>query len=187
MCVAHIQKPSFHWTWKPLDICLSWYPLRPRGASQSESRQIHPGLDTLFHLYEWHWTEWRRVCPQEQSCHWIISRDAIQGDPWSLGRRSAPSISRIWDAERSNGRVVRPLSRRVSRRKLSILYILSTPAFVQPSSLITVLTSSRRGSRNSGLARRRYKTLVVVYEHTMSRTALQGETEGHDLPETLNG
>src|SRR6266566_3210484 len=53
---------------------------------------------------------------------------------------------------RSNERMEKPLSRWLSRRKLSILYILSTPAFVQPSSSIAATASSRRGSRYSGLA-----------------------------------
>ena len=85
-----------------------------------------------------------------------------------------------------NKRRPRPSTRWVSLRKLSILCILSIPAFVQPSSLITASTSSRRGSRYSGLARRRYKICVTVYERTMSRTASQGETEARDLPETSN-
>ena len=63
----------------------------------------------------------------------------------------------------SNERTPKPSSRWVSRMKLSILYILSSPAFVQPSSLMAAPTSSRRGSRYSGLARRRYKTCVAVY------------------------
>jgi hypothetical protein len=191
MCVVLVQKPRFHWTWRPTDIRLSWYPLHSRGASQSESRQIHPGLDRLFNLYEWHWPEWRRVCPQEMPGI-VMPLDNVNGRnarrlmaTRKKGRAHQYLVFGVLKG--SNGRVLRPSSRWVSRRKLSILYILSTPAFIQPSSLITALTSSRRGSRYSGLTRRRYKTCVTVYEHTMSRTASQGETEGHDLPETLYG
>ena len=78
----------------------------------------------------------------------------------------------------SNERPMKVLSRRLSRRKLSILYILSIPAFVQPSSLITASTSSRRGLRYSGLERRRYRSCVAVYGQAMIRNALQMET-GH--------
>ena len=53
-------------------------------------------------------------------------------------------------------------SRWVSRRKLSILCILSIPAFVHPSSVITASTSWRRGSVYSGFARRRYNACVRV-------------------------
>src|SRR6266436_8449421 len=62
----------------------------------------------------------------------------------------------------SNGLVVTPSSRCVSRRKLSIWYILSIPAFVQPSSLVTVSTSLRRGSIYSGLERSRYNNCAIV-------------------------
>ena len=63
----------------------------------------------------------------------------------------------------SNEQRPRPSSRWVSRRKLSILCILSIPAFVQPSSAITASISLRRGSVYSGFARRRYNTCVSVY------------------------
>ena len=66
-----------------------------------------------------------------------------------------------------NAQRARPSTRWVSRRKLSILCILSIPAFVQPSSAITASTSSRRGSIYSGFARRRYNTCVSVYWHAM--------------------
>ncbi len=59
----------------------------------------------------------------------------------------------------------RPSMRWASRKKLSILCILSIPAFVQPSSLITASTSWRSGSICSGWARRRYNTCVSVYRH----------------------
>ncbi len=68
-----------------------------------------------------------------------------------------------------NERVAKPSNRWVSRSKLSILYILSIPAFVQPSSLITASTSWRRDSIYSGLERRRYNTCVVVYRRAMIR------------------
>ena len=56
----------------------------------------------------------------------------------------------------------KPSTRWLSRRKLSTLCILSIPAFVQPSSAITVSISWRRGSIYSGLARRRYNNCVSV-------------------------
>ena len=114
-------------------------------------------------------------------CEWAQHK-TNQGD-WEEARLTSAVCTR--DRE-YNERRPRPSTRWVSLRKLSILCILSTPAFVQPSSLITASTSSRRGSRYSGLARRRYKTCVTVYDLTMSMTASQGETEGHDLPETSN-
>jgi hypothetical protein len=115
-------------------------------------------------------------------CEWAQHKTS-QGD-WKEARLTLAFFTR----EREyNGRRLIPSTRWVSLRKLSILYILSTPAFVQPSSLITASTSSRRGPIYSGLARRRYKTCVTVYEHTVNRTTSQGETEGHDLPETSNG
>ena len=52
MCAAPDQMLDIRWTLKPFDICSSWCPLHSRGASQSEIRQIHRGLDRLFHLYE---------------------------------------------------------------------------------------------------------------------------------------
>src|SRR6266404_4834621 len=81
-----------------------------------------------------------------------------------------------------NERKVMPSSRWVSQRKLSILCILSIPAFVQPSSLITASTSCRRGSIYSGWARRRYNTCVIVYRHATIRIAPYVETEYHHLP-----
>src|SRR6266576_1279025 len=111
-------------------------------------------------------------------------RETAHGD-WE--ETESGSVSRTWGAEEGPNELAPiPSSRWVSRRKLSILYILSIPAFIQPSSLITASTSSRRGSRYSGWARRRYKICVTVYERTMSRTASQGETEARDLPETSN-
>jgi hypothetical protein len=59
--------------------------------------------------------------------------------------------------------VVRPSIRWVSLTKLSILCILSIPAFVQPSSATTASTSWRRGSIYWGFARRRYNICVRVY------------------------
>jgi hypothetical protein len=82
----------------------------------------------------------------------------------------------------SNERVMKLLSRRLSRRKLSTLCILSIPAFVQPSSLITASTSSRRGLRYSGLSRRPYRTCVAVYGQAVIRNVLQIETEHQHLP-----
>lgn len=77
--------------------------------------------------------------------------------------RRADQYLVLWVLMREyNERGAIPSSRWVSLRKLSILYILSIPAFVQPSSLTTESTSSRRGSRYSGLERRRYKTCVTV-------------------------
>ena len=63
----------------------------------------------------------------------------------------------------SDEQMPRPSIRWVSRRKLSILCILSIPAFVQPSSEITVSTSRRRGSRYSGFASSRYNICASVY------------------------
>ena len=63
----------------------------------------------------------------------------------------------------SDERVVRPSIRWVSLTKLSILCILSIPAFVQPSSATTASTSWRRGSIYCGFARRRYNICVIVY------------------------
>jgi hypothetical protein len=68
-----------------------------------------------------------------------------------------------------NERELKPSNRWVSRSKLSILYILSIPDFVQPSSLITASTSWRRDSIYSGLERRRYNTCVIVYWRVMIR------------------
>jgi hypothetical protein len=62
-----------------------------------------------------------------------------------------------------NERRVKLSTRWASRMKLSILCILSIPAFVQPSSVITASTSWRRGSIYSGFARRRYNACVKVY------------------------
>ena len=115
-------------------------------------------------------------------CEWAQHK-TNQGN-WKEARLTSAFLTR--DRE-YNERRPRPSTRWVSLSKLSILCILSIPAFVQPSSLITASTSSRRGSRYSGLARRRYKICVTVYERTMNRTASQGETEDRDLPETLNG
>ncbi len=50
--------------------------------------------------------------------------------------------------------MVRPSICWVSLKKLSILCILSIPAFVQPSSATTASTSRRRGSIYPGFARR---------------------------------
>jgi hypothetical protein len=80
--------------------------------------------------------------------------------------------------KKSNERRVKPSSRRDSLRKLSILYILSIPAFVQPSSLVTVSISLRSGSIYSELERRRYKTCMTVYWHAMIRL-LYGKTGRH--------
>ena len=74
------------------------------------------------------------------------------------------SAFRSWMLKKeSNEQMPRPSSRWDSRRKLSILCILSMPAFVQPSSAITASTSWRRGSTYSGCARRRYNSWVRVY------------------------
>src|SRR6266478_339139 len=83
-----------------------------------------------------------------------------------------------------NEPTVMPPSRWVSRRKLSILCILSIPTFVQPSSPITASTSRRRGSIYSGWERRRYNTCVIVYPHPMISIPPYVETEYHDLPKT---
>jgi hypothetical protein len=72
------------------------------------------------------------------------------------------SAFRIGTQREFNKQRAKPSARWVSRRKLSILCILSIPAFVQPSSLITASTSSRRGSIYSGFARRRYNTCANV-------------------------
>src|SRR6266852_9949581 len=72
----------------------------------------------------------------------------------------------------------RPSTRWVSLRKLSILCILSTPAFVQPSALITASTSWRSGSIFSGWARRRYNTCVSVYWHARIRLHYERRREG---------
>ena len=77
----------------------------------------------------------------------------------------------------SNEQRPRPPSRWVSRRKLSILCILSIPAFVQASSAITASTSSRRGSTYSGFSRRRYNTCVSVYWYAIIRTPSQGRDD----------
>jgi hypothetical protein len=74
------------------------------------------------------------------------------------------SVFRSWTLKKeSNEQRPRPSSRWDSRRKLSILCILSIPAFVQPSSATTASTSWRRGSTYSGCARRRYNSWVRVY------------------------
>src|SRR6266403_1128728 len=83
-----------------------------------------------------------------------------------------------------NERKAMPPNRWVSRRKLSILCILSIPAFVQPSSLITASTSCRSGSIYSGWERRRYNTCIIVYRHAVIRIAPYVETECHHLPKT---
>src|SRR6266403_4406046 len=77
-----------------------------------------------------------------------------------------------------------PSNRCVSWKKLSILCILSIPAFVQPSSLITASTSWRRGSMYSGWERRRYNTCMNIYRHAMIRVSPYVETECHHLPKT---
>src|SRR6266850_1494938 len=74
----------------------------------------------------------------------------------------------------SNERRVKPSTRWLSRKKLSILCILSIAAFVQPSSATTASTSWRRGSIYSGLERRRYNAWVIVYRYAIVRTALSG-------------
>ncbi len=66
-------------------------------------------------------------------------RKTAQG-PWE--NVEGESVPHTWGAGKElNERKTMPSSRWVSRRKLSILCILSIPAFVQPSSLITASTS----------------------------------------------
>ena len=86
-----------------------------------------------------------------------------EADPshWKDGTRT--SAFRVMLKKESNKQRAGSSSRWDSRRKLSILCILSIPAFVQPSSLITASTSWRRGSIYSGFARRRYNAWVNVY------------------------
>ena len=81
-------------------------------------------------------------------------------------------------------REAEPSTRWVSRSKLSILYILSVPAFVQPSSLITASTSCRRGSKYSGLERRRYNICVNVYRNEIIRIVEHVETGYYYSPNT---
>ena len=81
-------------------------------------------------------------------------------------------------------REAEPSTRWVSRSKLSILYILSIPAFVQPSSLITASTSCRTGSKYSGLERRRYNICVNVYRNEIIRILEQVETGYYYSPNT---
>jgi hypothetical protein len=50
MCVVPVQMPNVPSTWTPFDVCLSCDPLRSRGASQSEIRQIHRGWHRFFRL-----------------------------------------------------------------------------------------------------------------------------------------
>src|SRR6266404_8699324 len=76
---------------------------------------------------------------------------------------------------------IMPSNRCVSRRKLSILCILSIPSFVQPSSLITASTSCRRGSIYSGWARRRYNTCIIVYR-VSTRSDQDRTTCGDGMP-----
>ena len=94
-------------------------------------------------------------------------RETGHGD-WEEMRANQYLVLEVLRRE-SNERGVTVPSRWVSRRKLSILSILSIPAFVQPSSLRTASTSSRRGPRYSGLARRRYKICVIVCWHATIR------------------
>src|SRR6266403_1513916 len=113
---------------------------------------------------------------------------ATRDRPRTLGRcggRISASYLGVLEKE-PNERKVMPSSRWVSQRKLSILCILSIPAFVQPSSLITASTSCRRGSIYSGWARRRYNTCVIVYGDAMVNIAPYVETEYHHLPKTSN-
>jgi len=75
-------------------------------------------------------------------CEWA-QHETAQG-PWEGAKgESVPHqclTPRVHRKE-PNERKVTPSNRWVSRRKLSILCILSIPAFVQPSSLITASTS----------------------------------------------
>ena len=84
------------------------------------------------------------------NCNWEKAGRKSGSEPWVMGRES-------------NVRREKPSTRWDSRRKLSTLCILSIPAFVQPSSVITASTSSRRGPIYSGFARRRYSTCMTVY------------------------
>src|SRR6266576_199922 len=109
-------------------------------------------------------------------------RETAHGD-WE--ETESGSVSRTWGAEEGPNELAPiPSSRWVSRRKLSILYILSIPAFVKPSSLITASTSSRRGSRYSGWARRRYKTCVTVYLQRLGMNNRSPEAGCQHLPKT---
>lgn len=111
---------------------------------------------------------------------------ATQDESWGLGR-GAPNVSIFTRDRECNERRPRPSSRWVSLRKLSILYILSIPAFVQPSSLITASTSWRSGSIFSGWARRRYNTCVSVYWHIMIRLHNERRTGSTCQRRRMNG
>jgi hypothetical protein len=103
-------------------------------------------------------------CHTIRKCEWA-QRKTSQGD-WEGARLTSAFLSR--DREYNEQRP-RPSTRWVSLRKLSILCILSTPAFVHPSSLITASTSWRSGSKYSGWARRRYNTCMSVCWHATIR------------------
>src|SRR6266702_2411727 len=83
--------------------------------------------------------------------------DVMRYGPETLETGSSASETKVRLGE-SNGQ--KPSTRWDSRKKLSILCILSIPALVQPSSATAVSTSWRRGSIYSGLDRRRYNTFV---------------------------
>ena len=97
-------------------------------------------------------------------CKWAQHK-TIQGD-WEEACLTSAFFTRNREY---NKRMARPSIRWVSLRRLSILCILSIPAFVQPSSLITASTSRRSGSIYSGWARRRYNTCVTDYWHAIIR------------------
>ena len=98
-------------------------------------------------------------------CEWAQSETA-HDNCGKVGRAHQWFVLGLLGKE-SNERRVRPSTRWVSRKKLSILCILSIAAFVQPSCATTASTSWRRGSIYSGLERRRYNACVIVYEYAM--------------------
>src|SRR6266436_1836579 len=106
-------------------------------------------------------------------------------DPGKTRRADQCLISGVLGMELNEPKVM-PSNRWVSRRKLSILCIVSIPTFVQPSSLITASTSCRRGSIYSGWERSRYNTCVIIYGHTMSRIEHNVETKYHHLQKRSN-
>src|SRR6266702_7662015 len=89
--------------------------------------------------------------------------DVMRYGPETLETGSSASETKVRLGE-SNGQ--KPSTRWDSRKKLSILCILSIPALVQPSSATAVSTSWRRGSIYSGLDRRRYNTFVNVCKYS---------------------
>ena len=112
-------------------------------------------------------SDWKGDNCARRNCHAVGKCERGQCkmncDHWKDGCAHQKSVFGAQKKE-FNEQEDRPSSRWDSRRKLSILCILSIPAFVhvQPSSVITVSTSSRRGLIYSGFASQ-YNTCVSVY------------------------